>query len=75
MFSSLIQSTNRKSPTCSVRLSVETLEGRDMMSTLAEFTTLAAVWPPPPPAQAQFTELLFGGGTIDPTGNMTLQGG
>jgi hypothetical protein len=76
MFASLFQNT-RQLPARSARLTVETLEGRAVMSTLPGLASpvLTAAWPPPPPAQAQVREMQLGGGTVDPSGDVTLQGG
>ena len=73
MFETIFDSMNCKYGAArrSTRLEVESLEGRDMPSTLASDwppppTALAAVWPPPPPAKISMVDL---GGTVDPLGS------
>jgi hypothetical protein len=73
MFASFVQKTNRKSSARSTRLELENLEGRALMSTLAVLAapSLAAVWPPPPPAQVQVGP----GGTEEVPQGHTILGG
>lgn len=65
MLQTIMNSLSRKPHTArrSMRLEVESLEGRDMPSALAG--SVAAVWPPPPPAQVSVVAL---GGRVDPGG-------